>query len=37
MQAELVHGRRFPNRAVARSVIFQYLEGFATDACCIQL
>ncbi len=27
-KTELVHRRRFPNREVARSAIFEYLEGF---------
>ena len=28
LKTELVHRRRFPNRDVARSAIFEYLEGF---------
>jgi putative transposase len=28
LKTELVHGRRFPDREVARSAIFEYLEGF---------
>ena len=28
LKTELVHRRRFPNREVARSAIFEYLEGF---------
>ncbi len=28
LKTELVHRRRFPGRAVARSAIFEYLEGF---------
>ena len=33
LKTELVHQRRFPDREVARSAIFEYLEGgFTTDA-----
>ena len=28
LKSELVHRRRFPDREVARSAIFEYLEGF---------
>jgi putative transposase len=28
LKTELVHGQRFPDREVARSTIFEYLEGF---------
>ncbi len=28
LKTELVHRRRFPDREVARSAIFEYLEGF---------
>ena len=28
LKTELVHQRRFPDREVARSAIFEYLEGF---------
>ena len=28
LKSELVHRRRFPDRDVARSAIFEYLEGF---------
>ena len=28
LKTELVHRRRFPDREVARSTIFEYLEGF---------
>ncbi len=28
LKTELVHRQRFPNRQVARSAIFEYLEGF---------
>lgn len=28
LKTELVNGRRFPDREVARSAIFEYLEGF---------
>jgi putative transposase len=28
LKSELVHRRRFPDREVARSAVFEYLEGF---------
>ncbi|WP_337958756.1 IS3 family transposase [Rubrobacter naiadicus] len=28
LKVELVHPRRFPSRAAARSAVFEYLEGF---------
>ena len=33
LKTELVHRRRFPDREVARSAIFEYLEGFYDRAC----
>ncbi len=31
LKTELVHRRRFPDREVARTAIFEYLEGFYND------
>ena len=36
LKSELAHRRRFPDREVARSAIFEYLEGFYREIPCLK-